>query len=114
MHWLFTLLRASPSKPSREKLGRQLICRVTKASETRDPWEKRIIQLADGKSVEEISRILYLEELRTGAWEADIGLWGNIFDRDVVKTIRALESRGYVHVRNPAATDGEEKFKNDC
>ena len=68
------------------------------ASRVPDAWERRIVELSDGRPVAEIIEILYLEEVKAGAWAADIGLWKRIFDRSVVGTIGALATKGDIRL----------------
>jgi len=68
------------------------------------PWEKRILDLADGKSPGQVAEILYRDQLAKGAHLADIGIWKNLFDRSVAENIGQLVSEGYLSVR----VDGEQ------
>jgi hypothetical protein len=85
-------------EPLSQEPFQEFVFRVAEASAVKDPWLRRIIELADGKSVEEISEALYLEELRAGAWDADIGFWRTTFYREVGQTIGKLASQGYVRM----------------
>ena len=85
--------------PEARKFTRQLVYRVTEAGEVKGDWERRIIELGDGKSIGEIIEILYREETRRGAWVDDIGLWRNLFDQCVVKTIRELIDMGHIYLK---------------
>jgi len=84
--------------PVSQKPSQQHVFRLVEAGEVKDRWLRRIIELADGKSVAEIAEALYLEELRAGAWDADIGFWKGTFRREVTKAIGNLASQGYVRV----------------
>jgi len=95
-------------EPVGQKSSHQFVFRVAEASEVKDTWLRRIIELADGKSVEEISEALYLEELRAGAWDADIGFWRTAFCREVAKTIGRLTSQGHVRIQVPPMADRDE------
>jgi len=74
----------------------QIVYRVKGADEVKDTWKRRIIDLADGKSIDEILDAIFSQEVRAGAWVVDIGIWRNLFDRDVVKTIVELADQGYI------------------
>ena len=86
--------------PVSDEITRQVVYRVTEASEVKD-WESRIIELGDGKSIGQIMGILYEEELESGAWMVDIGLWKNLFEQSVVKEIGELADRGYICLKKP-------------
>jgi hypothetical protein len=101
MRLINTLVRIAFSEPASQKPAPQLVFRLAEAREVKDLRLRRIIELADGKSVEEIFEALYTQELRAGAWEADIGFWRSLFYRDVVETIRELASQGYVQIETP-------------
>ena len=64
-----------------------------------DPWERRILDLADGNSPGQVAEYLYRDELAKGAHLADIGIWKNLFDRSVADDISRLVSEGYLSVR---------------
>ena len=98
MRSITTLVKMAFPEPVSQKPSQQFVLRVAEASAVKDAWLRRIIELADGKSVEEISEALYLEELRAGAWDADIGFWRTAFCREVAKTIGKLASQGYVRI----------------
>ena len=83
-----------------DEINRKLVYRVADAPEIQDDWEKRIIELGDGRSVGEIIEIIFKEELRAGAWVADIGLWSNFLARGVVKVINDLVDRGGLRLRD--------------
>ena len=63
-----------------------------------DPWERRILDLADGNSPGQVAEILYRDELSKGAHLTDIGIWKNLFDRSVAEDIGRLVSQGYLSV----------------
>ena len=94
------LLRMLGLVPVSDEITRQVVYRVTEASEVKD-WERRIIELGDGKSIGQIMGILYEEELESGAWMVDIGLWKNLFEQSVVKEIGELADRGYICLKKP-------------
>jgi len=91
-------------------ITRQLVYRTVAPSAVQDPWERSIIELADGRSIGEITEILYREEIRSGAWALDIGLWRHLFDHCVVNTIRKLESQGYICVMPGTISYGRVKW----
>ena len=78
----------------RDETKRQLVCRSRDAQPQTNAWERRIIDLSDGRPLFEIMEVLYIDELKAGAWSADIGLWKHLFDRSVVETVLALAGRG--------------------
>jgi len=98
MRSITTSMKGAVPEPVSRNPSQQLVFRVAEAREVKDPWLRRIIELADGKSVEEIAGALYLEELRAGAGDADIGFWRTAFCRDVAKAIGKLASQGYVRM----------------
>ena len=65
----------------------------------KDPWQRRIIELSDVRSVGEINEILYREEIMAGASAVDIGLWKQLFCRCVTDEIAELERRGYIRLQ---------------
>ncbi len=71
---------------------------MKEAAGIKGSWDRRIVELGDGKSVGEIVEALYKEELRRGAQGADIGMWKNLFDRRIVEKIGELVNRGYINV----------------
>lgn len=96
MQLMRTLARMFRLAPANNGITRQLVYRTVAASATQDPWERRIVELAEGRSIGEIIEILYREEIRSGAWAVDIGLWKHLFDQSVVNTMRELASRGHI------------------
>ena len=68
-----------------------------------EPWERRILDLADGNSPGQVAEILYRDELAKGAHLADIGVWKILFDLSIANDIGRLVSQGYLSVRR----DGE-------
>ena len=66
--------------------------------EVGDLWERRIVELCDGKTVGEIIQALYSQEVGKGSWMSDIGMWKTLFDREVVRTIDRLAEKGYLWV----------------
>jgi sulfate adenylyltransferase len=75
------------------------VYRLKAADDGIDPWERRILELCDGRPLGEVIHILYREEVWKGAWLADIGLWRNLFDQSVIDTIAGLIDRGYINPR---------------
>ena len=84
--------------PVGKETTRQLVIRMKEAAGIKGSWDRRIVELGDGKSVGEIVEALYKEELRRGAQSADIGMWKHLFDRNVVEKIGELVNRGYINV----------------
>ena len=76
-----------------------LVYRTTKAHSRKTGWEKRIVELADGRSLHEIMRTLYHEQLERGAGLVDVGTWKSFFDREVMDTIGDLVRKGYLQVK---------------
>ncbi len=95
-----TMVRTLFSGPVSQKPASQLVFRLIDPCEVKDVWVRRIIGLADGRTIEEISEEMYLEESGSGAWVSDVGLWRNLFHRDVANTIGGLASRGYVRLED--------------
>jgi hypothetical protein len=92
----------SPNPVSPEISGR-LIYRMTATPELHDAWERRIIDLCDGKSVNDLIQALYSEELGRGGWIVDIGMWKNLFDHQVVRAINELAEQGYICLKTDEA-----------
>ena len=93
---------------------------VYRAEDTPNPelaWEKRIVELAEGRPVKEIIQVLYQEQLSRGARLVDIGIWKSIFDRSVINTIGDLLDRGVIRMilsgrpgrRNAMTTTGQKR-----
>jgi hypothetical protein len=76
------------------------------AYELDDRWMKRIVELADGRSIEDIFRILYLEELASGAWLADIGLWQGTFYQEVARVLQNMSDDGYIRLTSSEEFEG--------
>ena len=94
-----TSLRMVAPHPEEQWTKKHLVYRLTDASEVDDGWERRIIELGDGKSIREIIEILYREEIQMGAYQVDIGLWRGIFDQSVVKTISNLTNGRHIYLK---------------
>jgi len=95
--WLFLGPEVAGANPT-------LLRSVKAANGVCDPWERRILDLADGNSPGQVAEILYRDELAKGAHLADIGIWKNLFDRCVAEDIGHLVSEGYLSVLG----DGEQ------
>jgi hypothetical protein len=80
---------------------RQLVYAVAEAPGDEYHWAKTIIELGDGRSVREIIETIYRDELSAGAWMADIGLWSDLYAREVTEAIHDLAIRGYIVLRDP-------------
>ena len=87
-----------------DETKRQLVCRSRDAQAQTNAWERRIIELSDGRLLSEIIETLYIDELKAGAWAADIGLWKNLFDRSVIETVHTLASKGYLSLVSDEGT----------
>ena len=72
------------------------VYRVAEPDGVREAFLRKVLDLADGRSIEEIAERLYLDELQAGAWVADIGLWKNRYIQDIARSINGLESQGRV------------------
>ena len=77
---------------------RQSVVRASEADDLPDSWERRVVELGDGRTVAEIIELLFSEEIRAGAWTVDIGLWKPLFDQSVLKTIGRMAAKGYVRL----------------
>ena len=77
-----------------DETKRQLVCRSRDAQAQTNAWERKIIDLSDGRPLSKIIEVLYIDELKAGAWAADIGLWKHLFDRRVIETVDTLASKG--------------------
>ena len=102
MQLVRNLARMLAPDPVNAETSRRLVYRVPNAEvedgKIKDAWEKRIIDLSDGRSVGEINEILYREEMLAGASVVDIGLWKGLFFQSVVGKIGELASRGYIRL----------------
>ena len=95
-----TMLKAVRSLLRRANSPRgQRVYRTMDVPDPQDPWELRIVQLANGRSVEELVAVLFHEELRAGAWMSDIGLWRGLFSRSVMDAVADLAERGIISLR---------------
>jgi hypothetical protein len=63
-------------------------------------WERRVLELCDGRTLESIILDIYVEELRGAAWATDIRLWKPLFDRGILETIESLYQRGLVRLES--------------
>ena len=79
-----------------KKLDTLRVTRAVESSGLENPWIKRILELADGKTVDEIVDVLYLEEMRRGGWLADIGFVKGFFQREIEDILNSLEDAGYL------------------
>ena len=84
--------------PVRDDISRRLVYRRGDANGIEDTWERRIIELSDGRTIGDIQEILYREELSAGAWVVDIGLWKDLFYQSVARTIGQLADQGCVRL----------------
>lgn len=87
------------SNPAGDEVTPQFVYRVAQADEVRDPWKKRVLELADGRSIGEIKETLYRQEIMAGASEVDIGMWKNLFDQSVLKIIDELADSGHINLQ---------------
>ena len=93
------MMRMVGPHPESQSIKKQLVYRMTDASRFKDGWERRIIELGDGKCIDEIIEILYREEIKMGAWQVDIGLWKGIFDHGVLNTISELTNGRHIYLK---------------
>ena len=63
-----------------------------------DSWQRRVLEVCDGRSVGEIKSMLYEEELSAGASVVDIGLWRGLFDRSIQEALLRLIYSGHVRL----------------
>ena len=69
-------------------------------SHIESPWERKIVEVADGRPLTEVIEALYQEQLDRGARLADIGMWKSFFDRRVITAVGDLVHRGVIDM-NP-------------
>ena len=96
MRTLFREFAAGHTSLENPDHSQQRVFGLVKASEIEDPLSRRIILLADGKSMAEITAIIYGEELRRGGWLADIGLWKRMFQQELCRKIFDLAGQGCI------------------
>ena len=77
-----------------------LVRRVEATLSIEPPWERRIVEVADGRPLTEVIEVLYQEQLDRGARLADLGMWKSLFDRCVIAAISDLVHRGVIDM-NP-------------
>ena len=99
MRVIRTLARIFFHDPTDDKTTRQLVYRLKEIAASKDAWDQKIVEMADGRSVGEIIASLYGEELAHGAQIVDIGMWKHLFDQTVVAKIGDLAHRGYIRVK---------------
>ena len=85
--------------PPCDEAIRYRVCQGENPPEVELPWEKRIVELGDGRSVGEIIQVLYQEQLSRGARLVDIGIWKGLFESSVINTIGDLEDRGIIQTK---------------
>ena len=106
-----TLMRMFGLLAEGNGITKQLVYRAVEVSAVQDPWERRIIELGEGRSIGEITEILYREEIRSGAWAADIGLWKSVFAECVVNDIVGLVSLRHIRlISGDISYDGRSIF----
>lgn len=72
--------------------------RVVATLSIESPWERRIVEVADGRPITEVIEVLYQEQLDRGARLTDLGMWKSLFDRRVTADIGALVHQGVIDV----------------
>ena len=83
-----------------DEVTQQLVFRSGATQRANDDWERLIIELGDGRSVAEIVATIYQDELRRGAWAADIGVWSGLFAERVIRVINDLAAQGQIHLKS--------------
>ena len=63
-----------------------------------DSWQRRVLEVCDGRSLGEIKSLMYEEELVAGASVVDIGIWRGLFDRTVQEALLRLIYSGHVRL----------------
>jgi hypothetical protein len=82
----------------------KLVFRAEAKRGAHDDWERRILALSDGRSVSEVVATIYRDELRRGAWAADIGVWSGLFSERVLWVINDLAAQGQIHLKSRAGS----------
>lgn len=103
MKFMRALLRGFPIEPDMSAGLSPVsprVFRISEPAEVANPLARRIVQLADGKSVNEITATIYAEELRRGGWVADIGLCRGMFQQELCDTIAELVRQGCVSLEH--------------
>ena len=85
------LLPSSPEYPHQHAFSTDL----TPAPD--DPWESRILDLCDGRHVDNLKEAV-LRQLASSGSGADIGLWKTAFEKELNATLGSLASRGYIRL----------------
>lgn len=88
-----------------DAMSLQRVFRVDPDITCDDNWDGRLLVLCNDRSISEIIRILYQEELAKGAALTDIGIWKSLFHRSVIQDISALSQKGYLRVENVREAD---------
>lgn len=80
--------------------SRALQMKVTRISEespsSRDYYTTRILELADGRPIKDIVKIMYREELTTGLSPSHVTMWQRTWENDLVTKIENLAKEGYL------------------
>ena len=85
--------------PASNAASQYLVFRAEDTHSAELAWEKRIVELAEGRPVKEIIQVLYREQLSRGARLVDVGIWKSLFDRTVVNTICDLVDRRVIRMK---------------
>jgi hypothetical protein len=80
------------------------VLRAVEDGKAKAVWQSNIIELAEGRSVDEIAAILYSQELARGASEAYLTLLQRRFAQDVAETVDELVGEGYLR-REPLGVE---------
>ncbi len=84
------LVRWGKGGPQRQQRAYRLVAPQV----VNDCWERRVLELADGRTVDEIVEGVYWQEIRAGAWLADAGLYVGLFRRRVTDVVKELADQG--------------------
>jgi hypothetical protein len=101
MRWWWKMSKVLCLSPP-DSEARQLVFRVVPheadLSLSHRKWTRRILELADGRPLEEISKVMYEELLKAGGWISDIGVLSSSFHFQVSKAVYLLAEQGYVRI----------------
>jgi hypothetical protein len=81
-----------------DETARQLVYRTGAVDAGAKGWAARIVEMGDGRPVAQIVATIYFDELRAGAWAADIGVWSQPFAMSVIEVIDRLAAQGLIRI----------------
>ena len=87
-----------------EVTGRTLVFRSRALPAAVGSWQRRILEVADGRPVSHFVEMLYREEVASGAWAADVALWRGVFDQSVVEVIVTMANMGCLVLQQDSHT----------